>query len=67
MTFVEAVAGAFGHQRVFELRDRAEDLKEHPADRWRGRTALSLGGRAQPSGVGASSSTGCFPLHRISA
>ena len=29
---VEAVAGAFGHQRVFELSDRAEDLKEHPAD-----------------------------------
>jgi hypothetical protein len=36
---VEAVAGAFGHQGVLELGDRAEDLKEHPADR---------GGRVDP-------------------
>ena len=32
---VEAIAGAFGHQRVFELGDRTEDLEEHPADRRR--------------------------------
>jgi hypothetical protein len=37
---VEAVAGAFGHQRVLELSDRAEDLKEHPADRRRRVDAL---------------------------
>jgi hypothetical protein len=31
----KAVAGAFGHQGVLELGDRAADLKEHPADRRR--------------------------------
>ncbi len=37
---VEVVAGALGHQGVFELGDRAEDLKEHPADRSRRVDAL---------------------------
>jgi hypothetical protein len=37
---IQAVAGAFGHQGVLELRDRAGDLKEHPADRGRRVDAL---------------------------
>ena len=37
---IQAVAGAFGHERVLELGDRAEDLKEHPADRRRRIDAL---------------------------
>ena len=29
---LEPVQGPFGHQRVLELRDRPQDLEEHPAD-----------------------------------
>ena len=37
---IQAVAGALGHEGVFEFGDRAEDLKEHPADRGRRVDAL---------------------------
>jgi len=45
------VQGPFGHQRVLELRDRPQDLEEHPADGGGGVHALVRVGdvqRAQP-------------------
>jgi len=47
----ESVAGAFGHEGVFELGDGAEDLEEHPADDGGGVDALIQHDEVHAAGV----------------
>jgi len=47
----ESVSGAFGHEGVFELGDRAEDLEEHPTYRGGGVDALVEDDQVNAAGV----------------